>query len=99
VGVPGTGAAGVTGCASITTVADWIDVQPTEFVTVKVYEPAGIPVTVLVVPEPVIVPGPGDLVSVHVPIDGNPLRTTLPVAVEHVGWVIGPTTGAEGVTG
>jgi len=30
---------------------------------------------------------------------GNPLRTTLPVATVQVGWVIVPTTGAEGVAG
>ena len=30
---------------------------------------------------------------------GSPLRTTLPVATVQVGWVIVPTTGAEGVAG
>ena len=30
---------------------------------------------------------------------GSPVRTTLPVAVAHVGWVIVPTVGAAGVTG
>jgi hypothetical protein len=34
-----------------------------------------------------------------VPDEGNPLRATLPVATEQVGWVIVPTEGAEGVAG
>ena len=52
-----------------------------------------------VVPEPVIVVEPTDSVTVQVPIAGKPLRSTLPVAVAQVGWVIAPTTGAEGVEG
>jgi len=31
--------------------------------------------------------------------DGNPLKTTLPVAVEQSGWVMAPITGADGVAG
>jgi hypothetical protein len=31
-----------------------------------------------------------------VPVAGNPLSATLPVFTEQVGWVIVPTTGAEG---
>ena len=42
---------------------------------------------------------PGLLVSVHVPVDGRPLNTTLPVARVQAGWVIVPTVGAEGVAG
>ncbi len=42
---------------------------------------------------------PGDLVNVHVPVEGNPFSTTLPVATAQVGWVIVPTVGAVGVTG
>ena len=42
---------------------------------------------------------PGVLVSVHVPVDGSPLSTTLPVATLHVGWVIVPTKGAVGEDG
>jgi hypothetical protein len=38
-------------------------------------------------------------VNVQVPVDGNELNATLPVATEHVGWVIVPTTGAVGVAG
>ena len=44
----------------------------------------------------VVVP-PGDLVRVHVPVAGNPFRTTLPVATLQVGWVIVPRIGADGV--
>jgi hypothetical protein len=62
----------------------------------KVYVPAGIPETVEVVPVPVVFTTPGERVSVHVPADGNPLRTTLPVETEQVGLVMVPTTGAVG---
>ena len=51
------------------------------------------------VPEPVVVVPPGLLVKVHVPVAGNPFKTTLPVAREQVGWVIVPTIGAVGVAG
>ena len=54
---------------------------------------------VVLVPVPVVVVPPGVLVSVHVPLAGKPLNTTLPVGTEHVGWVMIPTTGAVGVTG
>jgi hypothetical protein len=30
---------------------------------------------------------------------GNPLNTTLPVAIKQVGWVIIPAIGADGVAG
>ena len=40
---------------------------------------------------------PGVLVSVHG--SGRPLNTTLPVTIAHVGCVIVPTEGAEGVAG
>ena len=49
------------------------------------------------VPDPVVVVPPGDLVNVHVPVAGNPDKTTLPVATLQVGWVIVPTVGAVGV--
>jgi hypothetical protein len=65
-------------------------------VTTKVYVPAPRPLIVVLVPVPVVITFPGDRVSVHVPDDGNPLRTTLPVATEHVGWVTVPTEGAVG---
>ena len=53
----------------------------------------------MLVPLPVVVTAPGVLVSVHVPVEGSPLSTTLPVATLHVGWVIAPTTGAVGDDG
>lgn len=34
---------------------------------------------------------------VQLPEAGSPLKTTLPVGVIHVGWVMAPTTGAEGL--
>ena len=40
---------------------------------------------------------PGVLVNVHVPDAGKPLKSTLPVAIVHVGCIIVPTTGAIGV--
>ena len=54
---------------------------------------------VVVVPVPVEETAPGDLVSVQIPVAGNPLITTLPVAVAQVGWVIVQTVGAAGVAG
>jgi hypothetical protein len=33
------------------------------------------------------------------PVEGNPLTTTLPVGTEQVGWVIVAGIGAAGVTG
>lgn len=65
--------------------------------TVKLYfTPAGNAVTVMVVPLPVPVTLSGNLVSVHEPAGGRPLRTTLPVGVAHVGCVIVPITGGVG---
>jgi hypothetical protein len=46
-------------------------------------------------PVPVIVPGS----MVHVPDEGRPFNTTLPVVTMQVGCVMVPTDGAEGVTG
>lgn len=73
--------------------------QPEAFLTVNVYDPASRPVIVLVVPVPVVIIPPGDLVIVHVPVAGNPLNATLPVERAHVGCVIVPTTGGVGVGG
>ena len=50
---------------------------------------------VVVVPVPDFV-DPPVAVTVHVPVAGNPLNSTLPVATLHVGWVIVPTVGAAG---
>ena len=40
---------------------------------------------VVLVPVPVVVTDPGLRVSVHVPVEGNPLRATLPVDNAQVG--------------
>ena len=53
----------------------------------------------MVTPVPVVMIPPGLRVNVHVPEEGKPLNTKLPVASMHVGWVIVPTTGAVGVGG
>ena len=53
----------------------------------------------VLVPVPVVVVPPGVRVNVHVPLEGKPLSTTLPVARAQVGWVMVPATGADGVTG
>ena len=57
------------------------------------------PLKVPVVPVPVMVEPPGDAVTVQVPDAGSPLKAILPVAVVQVGWVMAPTTGADGVAG
>lgn len=80
-----TGAAGTGNGALIVTVPVAADVQPEALVTVKVYDPDGISARVVVVPEPVLVIPPGSLVSVHMPVDGNPLNPTLPVVMAQVG--------------
>jgi hypothetical protein len=53
----------------------------------------------VLVPVPDVVFPPGVRIRVQVPADGKPLRTTLPVDTVHVGGVMVPITGAEGVTG
>jgi hypothetical protein len=98
--VPTTGAAGVTGCATIAILADAAEVHPEMLVTLKVKVVAAVsPETVVVVPELVVLIRTGVLTSVQVPLAGNPLSATLPVATAQVGWLMVPTTGAEGVTG
>ena len=89
---------GVPGRGLITTSDEAAEVQPTEFVTVNEYVPGSSPVIVREVPVPEVSTSSGYLVRVQVP-DGNPLRTTLPVETVYVGWVMVPTTGAEGVGG
>ena len=49
---------------------------------------------VVLVPEPLVLPG-----LITQSPEGNPLKTTLPVSISQVGWVIVPTTGAVGVSG
>ena len=60
------------------------------------YVPVASPVIVVVVPVPVVVVPPGVLVKVHVPVDGKPFKTTLPVATAQDGCVIVPTIGGGG---
>ena len=60
------------------------DVHPLAFVTVNVYVPATKPVNVVVLPVPDFVEPPL-AVTVHVPVEGNPLKATLPVDTSHVG--------------
>ena len=55
--------------------------------------------TVVLVPVPVLVTAPGLRVNVHVPVDGKPFMTTLPVATAQVGCVMVPTEGALGIAG
>jgi hypothetical protein len=97
--VPTVGAGGIEGCGFITTFADGEEIHPVEFVTVKVNVTDGIVVSVAVSPDPVIITPPGLLVIVHVPVAGKPLNSTLPVDTAQVGWVIMPTTGADGAKG
>lgn len=47
--------------------------------------PAARSVIVVLVPEPVVVTPPGDLVRVQVPDEGSPLNGTLPVATVQEG--------------
>ena len=60
---------------------------------------AASPEKLVVVPDPVTVAPPGVAVTVQLPEAGSPLRATVPVATAQVGWVMVPTTGAEGVAG
>jgi hypothetical protein len=61
--------------------------------------PVKIPESVMLEPVPLTVTVPGYRVNNHIPVSGNPFRTTLPVESEHVGAVIVPTMGAAGITG
>jgi len=70
------------------------EVHPLELVTVKLYVPGASPAIVVLEVDPVTDPG----LIVQVPA-GKLLSTTLPVGTVHVGGVMVPTTGAEGVAG
>jgi hypothetical protein len=83
--VPTVGGAGIGGCTFIKTLPDGKDVHPVELVTVKVYVPEGSVERVVAVPEPETSTPPGLLVSVQVPVAGNPLKTAFPVDISHVG--------------
>ncbi len=93
--VPTVGAVGELGGATIITFADPKDVHPTELVTVKLYVPDDREEIVILVPVPERFPG----FMVQLPLEGNPLNSTLPVPTLQVGWVIAPTVGAAGVAG
>lgn len=94
--VPAAGADGVGAPVVITTLDDDTEIQPDASVTVYVYVPAGMPDMVELTPVPVVVTKSTDLVNVQVPAGGRPLKTTLPVSEEHLGWVMTPGTGADG---
>ena len=83
--VPTVGAVGADGWALITTLAEAEEIHPEALVTVKVYVPAASNEMVELVPVPVVVVPPGERVRVHVPLAGNPLKTTLPVAKPQLG--------------
>lgn len=51
----------------------------------------------VVFPEPFVFVPPGVVVIVHDPADGSPLSPTLPVDEVHVGCVITPVKGIEGL--
>jgi hypothetical protein len=78
----------------ITTSADEAEVHPDALVTVYVYEPAAMPVIVLLTPVPAIAPG----LMVQFPA-GKLFKVTLPVATVQLGCTIVPTVGADGVKG
>jgi hypothetical protein len=59
--------------------------------------PAARPEIVVFEPVPVTITPPGVRVNVHIPLEGNPLNTILPVATVHVGWVRIPAIGAAGI--
>ena len=77
--VPIIGAAGATGAALITTLAEANDIHPASLVTVKVWLPGARFEIVVVVPVPVIPPG----LIVQTPVAGRALNATLPVAAVH----------------
>lgn len=90
VGIPG---------VEIVTSFDFVEVHPEELVTLKANTPSGRSDIVLLVPVLVDLISSGVRVTVHVPADGNPVNTTLPVGTAYVGWTIFSTTGAMGITG
>ena len=83
----------------ITAEADAPEVQLDELVTVKVYVFAAKPLNVTVGPVPVMVVPPGSAFTVQLPVEGKPLKATLPVGTAHVGCVMVPTIGAVGGAG
>jgi hypothetical protein len=51
----------------------------------------------MVVPVPLEVTDPGLRVNIQMPVPGKPFNSVLPEARIHVGGVITPTKGAEGI--
>ncbi len=82
----------------VTAVAVGNDEHSSLLLTINVYVPAASPVNVVVVPVPLFT-DPPVAVTIHVPVAGSPVNTTLPVATVQVGCVIVPTEGAPGVEG
>lgn len=97
--IPTAGAVGVNGWGLTIIFPDAAEIHPDTGVTVKVYVPAASPVIAILAPVPVVEVPPGVLIKVHVPTEGRPVNVTPPVATEHVGWMIVPTTGGAGVDG
>ena len=52
-----------------------------------------------IVPVPDVEISPGVRIIVHVPVEGKPVRLTLPVGVSRVGCIMVPITGADGTGG
>jgi hypothetical protein len=96
---PTEGAVGKPVTALKTTLAETEEVQPSALVTVKVCEPNGMLVRVVVTPVPVVVAPLGLRVNVHVPVAGKPLRTTLPEGARQVACMTVPIEGTVGVVG
>ena len=71
--------------STITALEEAVDAHPVLLVTIKAYVPAASPVNVPVDPVPLMVVKPRLSMIVQVPVDGNPLRATLPVVVVQVG--------------
>ena len=69
----------------MTTFPEATDVQPSALVTLKVYVFGSNPDIVTEEPLPLVVTLSGVRISVHVPVEGNPFRITLPVATLQVG--------------
>lgn len=80
-----TGAAGIGGRALITIPEEAGEVHPASFVTVNVWVPGRSPGIVALLPVPPAVIPAGSLVSVQVPVEGNPDRLTVPVSRVQVG--------------
>src|SRR5512133_2976837 len=73
-----TGATSTSGAGSIVASDDRSEVQMS-ILTVKLYFPGVRSVMVILVPEPIAWAPPGNRVRVHVPVDGNPVISILPV--------------------